>query len=74
MVLSPSCRPALKVSCKPNGGSILRLLREPARWCAIFGLYLVLLPTVALLAVSNLQAKAFLTLSETLADALDAVR
>jgi hypothetical protein len=52
----------------------LRLFSEPARWCAIFGLYLVLLPTVALLAVSNLQAKAFLAASEALADLLDRVR
>jgi hypothetical protein len=64
----------LRPTFNKNGGSILRLLREPARWCAIFGLYLVLLPTVALLAVSNLQAKVFLTLSEALADALDHVR
>ena len=64
----------MKISCKPNGGSSLRSLIEPARWCAICALYLVLLPTVALLAVSNLQAKAFLTLSEALADALDRVR
>ena len=52
----------------------MRVFSEPARWCAIFGLYLALVPTVALLAVSNLQAKVFLTLSEALADALDRVR
>ena len=52
----------------------MRWLREPARWCAICGLYLALVPVMALLAVSNLQAKVFLTLGEALADALDGVR
>ena len=52
----------------------MRWLREPARWCAVCGLYLLLVPTVALLAWSNLQAKALLAVSEALADALDGVR
>ena len=64
----------MKISCKLNGGSSLRWLREPARWCAVCGLYLILVPVMALLAASNLQAKVFLTLGEALADALDGVR
>ena len=52
----------------------MRLLTEPARWCAIFGLYLALVPTLALLAVSNFQAKVFLSLAYALANLLDRVR
>jgi len=52
----------------------LRWLREPARWCAICALCLALFPTLALLAVSNLLAKVFLTLAEALSFWLDGVR
>ena len=52
----------------------MRLLREPARWCAICALFLALVPTLALLAVLNLWAKWVITLADVLADALEGLR
>jgi hypothetical protein len=50
------------------------LLREPARWCAIFALCLALFPTLALLAGVNLLAKGLLVLADALADTLEGLR
>ena len=52
----------------------MRLLREPARWCAIFALFLALVPTLALLAGVNLLAKGLLVLADVLADTLEGLR
>lgn len=52
----------------------MRLLREPARWCAIFALCLALFPTLALLAGVNLLAKGLLVLADALADTLEGLR
>ena len=52
----------------------MRLLIEPARWCAICGLCLALVPTLALCAVLNLWAKLVLALADVLADALEGLR
>jgi len=52
----------------------LRLLREPARWCAICALWVALVPTLALCAVLNLWAKLFLALADVLADAVEGLR
>lgn len=57
-----------------NGESSLRLLIEPARWCAICALWVALVPTLALCAVLNLWAKLLLALADVLADALEGLR
>lgn len=52
----------------------MRLLREPARWCAICALWVALVPTLALCAVLNLWAKLLLALADVLADAVEGLR
>ena len=64
----------MRLTFNRNGGRSLRLLREPARWCAIFALHLLLAPTVFLLAVASLLHRVLLAAAEVLADWLDLVR
>ncbi len=52
----------------------MRLLVEPARWCAICALWVALVPTLALCAVLNLWAKLLLALADVLADAVEGLR
>ena len=52
----------------------MKTLNALARWCAICGLCLALVPTLALLAVLNLWAKLVLALADVLADALEGLR
>ena len=52
----------------------MRLLVTPARWCATFALYALLIPTLVLLAVLNAAAKAALFIADALADGVEAVR
>ena len=52
----------------------MKLLIEPARWCAICALWAALVPTLALCAVLNLWAKLLLALADVLADAAEGLR
>lgn len=52
----------------------MKPLATPLRWSAICGLFLALVPTLALLAVLNFWAKMVLTLADVLADWLEALR
>ena len=52
----------------------MKPLRELVRWSAICGLFLALVPTLAVLAAVNLLAKGLLTLADVLAERLEALR
>ena len=52
----------------------MRLLGELVRWSAICGLFLALVPTLAVLAAVNLSAKGLLAVADVLANRLEALR